>query len=277
MIKVNPKDRPAFGERVSGGRRPATLAPAPAYLQINYEDQDVLVIEKPAGIPCLPAKGSSSTTLYDMIIRARPSQKNIKEAGLVHRLDNDTSGVMLAAKTEKAYEHLREQFDEGKVLKEYVALVVGNPPAKGTIEDPIAHHPRKKKKMIVSKNGRPASTKFKVIKRFGKKYALLRVEIRTGVRHQIRVHLASMGFPIAGDRLYQNPGKRSEDVLPLKRHFLHASKIGFEHPGTNERIELSSILEEPSIALKAVHGHEDRRYRSGRTGRRGRDYPARRP
>jgi 23S rRNA pseudouridine1911/1915/1917 synthase len=133
-----------------------------------------------------------------------------------------------------------------------MALVVGNPPAKGTIEDPVAHHERKKKKMVVSKSGRPAETKFKVAKRFGKKYALLSVEIRTGVRHQIRVHLASAGFPIAGDKLYQNPKKRAEDTLPLKRHFLHASTLGFKHPKTNKWTEFSSDLPKELKRLTAA-------------------------
>jgi len=213
---------------------------------VIFKDEDILVVEKPAGMPSVSLKEDEDGTLASWLLKKFPKLSTLPkgklETGLVHRLDNDTSGLMVAARTVGAYKNLRKQFDEGKVLKEYMALVIGNPPAKGMIEDPIAHHERKKKKMVVSKSGRPAETKFKVIKRFGKKYALLAVEIRTGVRHQIRTHLASIGFPIAGDRLYQNPKKRGEDTLPLKRHFLHASKLGFTHPKTGRRLEFSSQL-----------------------------------
>jgi len=211
-----------------------------------FKDEDILVVEKPAGMPSVSLKEDEEETLASWLLKKFPKLSTLPkgklEAGLVHRLDNDTSGLMVAARTVGAYKNLREQFDEGKVLKEYMALVIGNPPAKGMIEDPIAHHERKKKKMVVSKSGRPAETKFKVIKRFGKKYALLAVKIRTGVRHQIRTHLASIGFPIAGDTLYQNPKKRGEDTLDLKRHFLHASKLGFTHPKTGMWLEFSSQL-----------------------------------
>ena len=216
--------------------------------RIIYKDDSIVVVEKPAGMPSVSLKNGEEGTLASWLTKKIPELSTLPkgklEAGLVHRLDNDTSGIMLAARTAAAYKNLRTQFDKGDVLKEYTALVVGDPPAKGTIEDPIAHHERKKKKMVVSKGGRPAKTKFGVIKRFGKKYALLSVEIKTGVRHQIRVHLASIGFPIAGDTLYQNPKKRAQDTLPLKRHFLHASRLGFRHPGTNKQIEFSSDLPE---------------------------------
>lgn len=214
-------------------------------ISIQYEDDNIMVVEKEAGIPCTSIKKSKRSSLADVLIKIRPTLKatgKCGEAGLVHRLDNDTSGLVLVAKTNDAYEKLRGQFDEGKVVKEYLALVIGNPPAKGTINTPIAHHPRKKKKMVVNPKGRPAETTFKIVKRFGKRYTLLNIQIKTGVRHQIRAHLASIGFPIAGDRLYQNPKKRSEDTLPLKRHFLHAIKLGFTHPGTGKRIEISSDL-----------------------------------
>jgi 23S rRNA pseudouridine1911/1915/1917 synthase len=211
-------------------------------LKIVYEDDCLLIAEKPAGLPCLPAKGSGKTTLYDLLLKTKPFLKKVKDAGLAHRLDNDTSGLVLVAKTNEIYEKLRRQFDEGKVLKEYSALVIGNPPDKGTITTPIAHHPRKKKKMIVSLNGRTAYTTYKVIKRFKKQCALLNVRIKTGVRHQIRAHLASIGFPLSGDILYQNVKKRNEDKFGLSRHFLHATKISFLHPKTNKRIEIYSDL-----------------------------------
>ncbi len=214
--------------------------------RIIYKDESVIVVEKPAGMPAVSLAKKNAGTLASWLIAKFPKLKELPkgelEAGLMHRLDNDTSGLMIAARTPEAYEFLRLQFDERKVDKEYLALVIGNPPAKGTISKPISHHPRKKKKMVVGSGGRPAKTDFKVIKRFGTNFALLSVQIETGVRHQIRVHLASMGFPIAGDHLYQNPKKRSEDTLALGRHFLHASAIGFSHPVTGRRMSFESDL-----------------------------------
>lgn len=215
-------------------------------LKIHYEDTEVLVIEKPAGIPCLSVKNGKRPALSELISSKYPSAK------LVHRLDNDTSGLILAAKTSQAYENLRQQFSSHtKVLKEYIALVIGRPPKSGKITSAIAHHPRKKKKMIVCESearakalkARMAVTIFKIINRYRSSsslnnYALLDIQIKTGVRHQIRAHLASIGFPIAGDKLYQNIKKRKEDILPLDRHFLHASRLGFTHPKTGRWIEI---------------------------------------
>jgi 23S rRNA pseudouridine1911/1915/1917 synthase len=254
-------------------------------------------------MPCLSLKTGETDTLAAWLIKRFSRQAEIGrplEAGLVHRLDNDTSGLVVAARTSEAYETLRTQFSNPPlppftkggdaklspllqrgvrgdlkvcktgnfgILKAYTALVIGNPPNEGTITTPIAHHPRKKKKMVVCKSAvqakalkaRPAITSFEVLKRYKSShdrrrvsgnqcptppsaYSLLRVRIATGVRHQIRVHLASIGFPIAGDRLYQNPKKRAEDTLSLKRHFLHASQIGFTHPKTGKWIEVKSAL-----------------------------------
>ena len=225
--------------------------------RIVHKDDSIIVVDKPAGMPAVSLEKKEGGTLTSWLIGKFPALCNLEkgelEAGLVHRLDNDTSGLMIAARTAEAYRSLRKQFDDGRVDKEYVALVVGNPAAKGTINTPIAHHPRKKKKMIASPDGRPAETRFKVIKRFGSKYALLQVKIKTGVRHQIRVHLASIGFPLAGDSLYRNPKKRSEDTLDLNRHFLHAAGLGFLHPKTDKWVEFSSELPaDLKAALKSL-------------------------
>jgi len=261
---------------------------------IVYQDKEILVLDKPAGMPAVSLKKGKQKTLAAWILKKFPKQAEIGsngplEAGLVHRLDNDTSGLVVAARTKEAYEKLREDFSKNPsspllqrgvrgdlkvcktgnfgILKAYTALVLGNPPDKGTITTPIAHHPRKKKKMVVCESAvqaqalkaRPAVTSFELLKRYKvpddrrrvsgnqrptspSAYTLLRVTITTGVRHQIRAHLASIGFPIAGDRLYQNPKKHAEDTLPLKRHFLHASRLGFSHPKTGKWIEMRSDL-----------------------------------
>ncbi|MFH0799148.1 MAG: RluA family pseudouridine synthase [Pseudomonadota bacterium] len=219
-------------------------------------------MDKPAGMPSVSLKSGEKDTLAAWIIGRFPGQAEIGredlEGGLVHRLDNDTSGIMVAAKSQAAYEDLRRQFDEGSVRKEYQALAIGSPPERGLIDTPIAHHPRKKKKMVACTSpeeaekwkGRPAHTEFEVIRRFkilrgptppGEIFALLSVTIATGVRHQIRVHLSSIGFPIAGDRLYQKK-KGTFLIFPFSRQLLHASGIEFLHPATARLIKLSSPL-----------------------------------
>lgn len=223
---------------------------------IIYEDQYILVIDKPAGMPSMSLSGSEEKTLASWISKKNPDCAKAGESGevgLVHRLDNDTSGVIVAARINDAYKNLRAQFEDGTVKKEYIVLVIGTPPKEGRIDLPIAHHPRKKKKMMVcvseaeakKHKARTAATKFRVIKKYnfeGARYSLLSVEIKTGVRHQIRAHLASIGHPIAGDKLYQNSKLKEMDVLNLKRHFLHASEIEFAHPKSGERVKFVSKL-----------------------------------
>lgn len=221
-------------------------------MQCFFEDQWLMIVEKPSGMPCLPAKEGILPTMVDLLeLRECP----LPDYGLVHRLDNETSGVLIIAKTLEAYESLRKQFSEDTIKKEYLTLVLGYAPDKGRIETTIAHHPRKKKKMVVCESeaksielkARPARTDYICIEHLllnKTPYSLLRVTISTGVRHQIRAHFASIGFPVAGDELYQNQKKRSEDCLRLMRHFLHASRIVFEHPTTRERIDVESPLPE---------------------------------
>ena len=222
------------------------LIPNPAIpIKVIFEDESIIVINKPAGIPCLPLKAGEGKTLANGIAARWP------DAELVHRLDNDTSGLIIASKNPGALKDLRLQFDDEKVLKEYTALVLGEPPPKGIIETPIIHDLRNKKKMKVAKAGQPTRSTYEVEKRFmGGQYTLLKVRIKTGVRHQIRVHLASVGHPIAGDRLYQNSRQRGRDRLNLSRHFLHASHIGFVHPATKKWLEFNCKL--PEELLKGV-------------------------
>lgn len=204
----------------------------PTKPNIIFEDASLMVVEKPAGLPCLPEKNGVSPTLVDLL---KLHTSRLKDFGLVHRLDNDTSGLIVIAKTSGTYDNLRKQFSTEDVSKEYVTLVVGNPPERGIIDAPIAHHPRKKKKMIVSKEGRPAHTEYEKIKVY-QGFSLLKVMITTGVRHQIRVHLASLGYPLLGDKLYQNPKKRVEDIFNPPHHLLHAHRLEFLHPVSHEKI-----------------------------------------
>ncbi|PIR24712.1 MAG: RluA family pseudouridine synthase [Deltaproteobacteria bacterium CG_4_10_14_0_2_um_filter_43_8] len=218
-------------------------------LVLHYEDEDIILLEKPAGLPCLPSKKGQSDCLSKMLLEYLPQLSTLPDAGLVHRLDNDTSGIVMLAKDAGIYAQLRNEWNEGSVEKIYLALVLGHTKAQGLIQIPIAHHPTNVKKMICCENqelasehkARPAHTEYKTLKVFGD-YSLLEVKIITGVRHQIRVHLSHLGFPLAGDKLYQNTKRKKEDALGLKRHFLHASALCFNHPTTKERITVESKL-----------------------------------
>ncbi|MFA4873716.1 MAG: RluA family pseudouridine synthase [bacterium] len=234
--------------------------------EIIHEDDLIFVIDKPAGMPSASLKGDERGTVAAWLKDNFPEQSRIDrgmlEAGLCHRIDNDTSGLLVAARTDEAYESLRAQFNAGEVKKEYRALVIGTPPEDGIIDAPIAHHPRKKSKMVacdskalaVEWKGRPAVTRFKAMARYefasskggahAARYTLLDVTIDTGVRHQIRVHLAHIGHPLAGDKLYRNPAKRAADPLPLNRHFLHCMRLSFIHPATGKEVSFESTLPE---------------------------------
>jgi len=230
--------------------------------RIIYEDDSLLAVDKPGGLPTASLEEGERTTLASWLIDRHPElaalPKGPLEAGLANRLDNDTSGVVVAARTAHAYDDLRRQFAGGGAKKEYLALVVGSPPERGTVDAPIAHHPRKKKRMAACESperarewkGRPAKTVFERLQRYCYRdaegvdhdYALLSVTIMTGVRHQIRVHMAHLGHPIAGDRIYRNPKKRADDPLALGRHFLHASRLSMTHPESHREIVFESPL-----------------------------------
>ncbi len=207
-------------------------------IKIVFEDDFILAIDKPAGIPsCILRQAQDDRESVEKWL-----QKKYPNVKLVHRLDNETSGILIAAKTDTAFETLRAIWKTPQVTKKYTALVLGKTCALGKITTPIAHHPRKKKKMMMGgKKARPTHTEFKTIKYF-KNYSLLEVKITTGVRHQIRIHLASIGHPLAGDQLYQKAKARDRDRLNLNGHFLHLSTIEFPHPETGEMISLNSPL-----------------------------------
>lgn len=232
--------------------------------QIIYNDRQILIIDKPGGMPTVNAAGGMTETLAKWIITNFPKQQKLKaaphEAGLINRLDNDTSGLVVAARTDKAYKSLKDAWRGRDVLKEYNCLVLGQTPPEGRITTLIAHHPDKSKRMIVVEDeaeakrlkARFAETEYHIIETF-LDYTYLKVGISTGVRHQIRCHLASIGYPVAGDRLYQRIKHMSRDWLGLTRHFLHATKIGFVHPSSGRYIEFESpIPEDLRAALKRL-------------------------
>jgi 23S rRNA pseudouridine1911/1915/1917 synthase len=225
------------------------LAPEAIPLTIIYQDGDIIVLDKPAGLTVHPAPGHPSGTLVNALLAACPDLRGPSTGlrtgiagtlrpGIVHRLDKDTSGLMVVAKNDRAQRALQAQLKERVVRKTYLALVGGMPtPREGTIEAPIGRHPKNRKKMAVVADGRESTTRYRVREEIaGGKYSLLEVEPVTGRTHQIRVHLAAIGHPVVGDATY---GRSSEAI---GRQFLHAHKLAFAMPLGGRTVEFVSPL-----------------------------------
>lgn len=196
-------------------------------IPILYEDDNIVIVNKPAGIAVHPAAGTEESTISDWFAQRYPNAATVGEVGrpgIVHRLDKDTSGVLVLAKTPAAYERLKEQFKRHRVRKEYLALVFGVPGEReGRIVRPIGRSPKNPQRRTVIESGKPAITEWKTERTFGNDYTLLRVFPLTGRTHQIRVHLHFLGFPIVGDALYVF--KKQRPPVGTKRQLLHAEKI----------------------------------------------------
>ncbi|MGI6495131.1 MAG: RluA family pseudouridine synthase [Kiritimatiellia bacterium] len=215
---------------------PAEPQPEEIPLSILHEDSDLLVLDKPAGLVVHPAPGHSSGTLVNALLfhcRDLAGIGGVERPGIVHRLDRDTSGLMVVAKHDAALANLQRQFQAGSVTKGYLALVHGSAPAEGEIAKAIGRDPRDRKRMKApASGGKPALSRFRAIERFGALATLLAVRIQTGRTHQIRVHLSSIGLPIAGDPVYGD--SRKDRRLPdcPRRQMLHAALLSFAHPSS---------------------------------------------
>ena len=224
---------------------------------VLYEDDDLLVLDKPAGMATHGFSGRDESTLANFLTAKRPELLGVGkirwEPGLVHRLDGQTSGLVVVAKTAAAYAHIEGQFRQRTVGKTYLALVWGKTAACGVIEFPLAHDDRDKRRMSASMScGRRKNQKiWRAVTRYRKLAAargltLLEIDMETGVTHQIRVHLAAVGHPIVGDTLY---GDSAAETFGLNRHFLHAWKLAFAHPSNGRMVEVHADL---PIALQTV-------------------------
>ena len=222
---------------------PATAAaPEEIPVPIVYEDEWLLVVSKPAGLVVHPAPGHPAGTLVNALLAriGRPLPGERERPGIVHRLDAGTSGLMIVALTETALGRLRDMMAARAVSRVYLALVEGEPPPNATIDAPIGRSPRHRKKMAVVAGGRDAVTEVRRLETHPGT-ALVEARPRTGRTHQIRVHLAEAGYPIAGDRVYGKDRKLAAR-LGLERPFLHAAGLRFDHPITGARVELSDPL-----------------------------------
>ena len=218
------------------------IVPEDIPLDVLYEDDYIIVVNKAKGMVVHPANGNYTGTLVNALLyRCKDSLSGIggeKRPGIVHRLDKDTSGVIIVAKCDKAHLNLSEQIKEHKVKKTYIALVKGIvKDNEATIDMPIGRSKKDRKKMDIDRNGKNAITHFKVLKRY-QGYTLLKVNIETGRTHQIRVHLSTIGYPIVGDGVYSN-GKNEFNV---ERQMLHAFRIEFTHPITGEKMKIEAPL-----------------------------------
>ena len=222
--------------------QPIEAMPEDIPIDIVYEDESVIVVNKPQGMVVHPAAGNETGTLVNgLLFHCNLSSINgAVRPGIVHRIDKDTSGLLVVAKTNEAHESLSEQLKERKALRKYWCVVNGNiKEDTGTVDAPVARHPIDRKKMAVIEGGREAITHFKVLERFGS-HTLVECVLQTGRTHQIRVHMSYIGHSIAGDTVYGIRADREKG----KGQLLHAKTIGFAHPVTGEVMEFTSDLPE---------------------------------
>ncbi len=249
-------------ERISVQPQPAeqehAYAPEPVPLEVVHEDASLIVLNKPVGLVVHPAAGNWSGTLLNGLLHRWPALEGVPRAGIVHRLDKDTSGLLVVARTLTAQTDLVRQLQDRSMGREYLALVWGQPVSSGRIEAAIARHPRERTRMAVSKSplAKPAVTHYQKVATGqidGRPVALLRCRLETGRTHQIRVHLQSIGFPIVGDAVY---GK-SHLISVFPRQALHAEKLALVHPSSGEEAawhapvpdDMAALLTRAGIAL----------------------------
>ncbi len=249
-----PGYRISANQEISGSipaPEPTTFHPEPLPIDIRYEDSDVIVVNKAPGMVVHPAPGHTSGTLVNALLYHCADLSAIGgeiRPGIVHRLDKDTSGTMVVAKSARAHEHLSMQFKDRRVEKTYLALISGDMAgACGEINQPIGRHPSERKKMSVhSPKAREARTRWRVRKRYDG-YTLLDVDLLTGRTHQIRVHCASIGRPILGDPVYG--GRAARKIPAVHRQMLHAWRLAFTHPVTGRKMQFSSRMPDDMVLV----------------------------
>ena len=243
-----PRDAVSGGEVVEFEPRAETevrAEPEPIALDVVYEDGDLLVVNKPAGLVVHPGAGNPGGTLMNGLLHHAPRLEEVPRAGIIHRIDKDTTGLLLIAKTLPAHTALVRQLAEREISRNYLAVCNGVLTGGGTIDQPIGRHPVDRKRMSIQQNGKPAVTHYTVLERF-RAFTYISVKLDTGRTHQIRVHFAWRRHALVGDPAYGGrlalPKGASEAVIETLRRFkrqaLHATRLAFEHPATGETVEL---------------------------------------
>ena len=225
-------------------------------LNIVFEDEDIIIINKPFGLVTHPGAGNWNGTLANALLYYDPELSKLDRAGIVHRLDKNTSGLMVIARNEKSQKYLVEQLQSHSVVREYSAIVYGHMISGGSVNDPIGRDPKDRIKQAVSSNGKDATTHYRVIDRF-KSHTHVKAILETGRTHQIRVHLSHIGYPLLGDSMYGGrvrfPKKASEilkeSLLGFKRQALHSKKLALNHPSTGELMSWKAPLPDDMLEL----------------------------
>lgn len=242
-----PKEKLLGGEHITIVAEPEAegdWVAEPVDFDVVYEDDHLLVINKPAGLVVHPAAGHASGTLVNGLIHRHPEQIKLPRAGIVHRLDKDTTGLMVVARNLTAHTSLVQQLQEKTVQRHYQAIVVGAMTGGGAVDQPIARHPSIRTRMAVVPTGKPAVTHYRLKKRF-RGHSHIELQLETGRTHQIRVHMSYLHYPLVGDPLYGGrmkiPAGATADLIDALRQFkrqaLHAFRLGLEHPDSGEEVE----------------------------------------
>jgi 23S rRNA pseudouridine1911/1915/1917 synthase len=258
-LRLRPKDKVVGGETVEVRASlpdAVEIEPEEIELDLVHQDDDVLVVNKPVGLVVHPGAGNAAGTLQNALLHFDPRLAQVPRAGIVHRLDKDTTGLMVVARTVAAHVALVRAIEAREVEREYEAVCLGVMTAGGTVDAPIGRHPIDRVRMAIREDGREAVTHYRVIQRF-RGHTHVRLKLETGRTHQIRVHMAHIKYPIVGDRVYGGrlllPKGASAELIDSLRGFrrqaLHAARLVFEHPITGEQIETQAPLPADMRAL----------------------------
>lgn len=267
-IELKAKDKLDGGEIITLDAEPEIVVISEAEeipLDIKYEDESLLIVNKPAGLVVHPAVGNWSGTLLNALLNHDKNLETLPRAGIVHRIDKETSGLLMIAKTLQAHNSLTQQLQDREITREYLAICKGRMTAGGTVDEPIARHPTDRKRYAVKESGKEAVTHYRVVQRFTH-HTFVQLKLETGRTHQIRVHMAHIRYPLLGDPVYggrfQMPPNCSErlekQLRSFKRQALHAAKLGLMHPLTDEYCEWEQPLPEDMANLLEALAENER-------------------
>jgi 23S rRNA pseudouridine1911/1915/1917 synthase len=258
-LVLKPKDKLVGGETIALDAEAEIIVlaePEAIPLEIIFEDESLLIVNKPAGLVVHPAVGNWHGTLLNALLNHDANLETLPRAGIVHRIDKETSGLLMIAKTLQTHNSLTQQLQDRGITREYLAISRGRMTSGGTVDEPIGRHPTDRKRYAVRENGKFAVTHYRVGKRFTR-HTLTQIKLETGRTHQIRVHMAHIRFPLVGDQVYggrfQMPPDCTErlekELRNFKRQALHAAKLGLQHPVTDEYCEWEQPMPEDMLRL----------------------------